>query len=238
MRRRHRTRTTTYLLAALVAILPLRVEAVLADDLGAASILTDSSVAEPSDDPPDDGGEGVDGDGDGGGGNGGDGDEDGDGDGGGGGGGTPSPSPTPTPPSPTPTPSPSPSPDPVTSPGPGGPAADPPTSARSMDTKGPAPAAPSAVKNREGGAVEADALEPDVADGSAKRDASRTPVPVPTSSLRSLTTGDAPVIDRARFATRLPPPDEPGRLALLVIIGLALTLLPYVFHKARQEWRS
>jgi hypothetical protein len=234
MRRRHRTRTTTYLLAALVAILPLRVEAVLADDLGAASILTDSSVAEPSDDPPDDGGEGGDGDGDGGGGDGGD----GDGDGGGGGGGTPSPSPTPTPPSPTPTPSPSPSPDPVTSPGPGGPAADPPTSARSMDTKGPAPAAPSAVKNREGGAVEADALEPDVADGSAKGDASRTPVPVPTSSLRSLTTGDAPVIDRARFATRLPPPDEPGRLALLVIIGLALTLLPYVFHKARQEWRS
>jgi hypothetical protein len=105
-----------------------------------------------------------------------------------------------------------------------------------MDTKGPAPAAPSAVRNREGGAVQADALEPDVAEGSAKRDASRTPVP--TSSLRPLTTGDAPVIDRARFATRLPPPDEPGRLALLIIIGLALTVLPFVFHKARQEWRS
>jgi hypothetical protein len=104
-----------------------------------------------------------------------------------------------------------------------------------MDSKGPAAEAPSAVKDREGGAVEADALEPEVADGSAKRDANRTPVP--TSSLRSLRTGDAPVIDRARFATRLPPPDEPGRLALLIIIGLALTVLPYVFHKARQEWR-
>lgn len=220
MRRGHNTGTAAAFVVALLAVLPLGADVVLADDVRSSS-WTESPSPEPSPDPPGNGN----GNGNGKGGKGGDGDGD-----------EPSPSETPSP-SPTPTSSPSPSPDPTTSPEPGaGPPSpsDPRTSDGSTtDTAGPAASDP--AESRERGAAGADASPRRTNERSQTLD-SPDPTP-PTSSPWLLMTGDAQGVESVRFPARTAPPHEPN-LSLALIAVLALTLLPFLFHKMREEWRS
>jgi hypothetical protein len=214
MTRTWRSAPATTVVVALLAAIPIGADMVLAEAVEGSSsgkkTLSPEPTPPPSPDPPDGGGGGVD----------------------------PSPSETPPPsetplpsPSETPTSSPSPSTGPTTSPSPGD---DPSPSPSDPTTDGRRTRTPTTildpVDDREGGSPRTEGVSP--TDGPSHPDGSNppsSPWPFVTVEVEGDETRPLPVGTQQR---------HDATPALVVIVVLALTVLPFLFFKARQEWRS
>ncbi|HET9672827.1 MAG TPA: hypothetical protein VFQ40_08275 [Actinomycetota bacterium] len=92
------------------------------------------------------------------------------------------------------------------------------------------------VESREGGTAAVDLPRRRSKDRSSRRDAP-SPTPIPTPSPWSFLTGETQGVEAIPFPARILP-SEDGPVVLVIVGVLALVVLPFLLHKARQEWRS